>query len=176
MYKYRVTNTSADRGPAHARPIFLTEAGRLLQPGDAAPINRLDKGTSELVDCRDLKVEEGAFPPYVPPKKAKVVDKDDDDAPRPKAAPSTERATLVTVDKRKSSKVVPLRAAGADDEDASEAEVLAASSDDEDDLDIPSVTKADVAKGKLEDLVDPRPTPIAAVAGFHDNLRVGKKN
>lgn len=178
MYKYRITNTSADRGAAHARPIFLTEAGRLLQPGDVAPINRLDKGTSELVDCHDLKIEEGSFPPYTPPKKAKVVvkDDDDDDAPRPKAKQSTEKASLVTVDKRKSSKIVPLRAVGDDDEAADEAEVLSSSTDDDDDLGIPAVTKADVAKGKLEDLVDPTPAPSAAVAGFRDNLRVGKKN
>lgn len=179
MFKYRVTNTSGMRDAgAHARPIFLTEAGRLLQPGDAAPVNRLDKGTQQLVEAGELKVEEGAFPPYVPPKK-KPVEDDDDDQPKKMAAPTHEKAgfrDVQTGKNRKNDKVVPLRAAGADDEQKGGEDVLAASTDEEEDLGIPSVTKADVvSKTGLPDLVDPTPKPASpAVAGFHDNLHVGK--
>jgi len=181
MFKYRVTNTSGARDAgAHARPIFLTEAGRLLQPGDAAPVNRLDKGTQQLVDAGELKVEEGAFPPYVPPKKKKPVEVDDDDDDRPKkAAAANEKVgfrDVQTGKNRKNDKVLPLRAAGAEDEDKEEPEILAASTDDDEDLGISAVTKADVvSKTGLPDLVDPTPKPVsAAVAGFHDNLHVGK--
>lgn len=173
MYKYRITNTAA-------RPIFLTEAGRLLQPGDAAPINRLDKGTSELVSAGELRVDEGSFPPYVAPKKPKAkervssFDDDEDDAPVKKAAPSTEKAALVIVDKKRSSKVVPLIAAGGEEPADEDVEVMSASTDEDDDLGIPSVTKADIAKGKLADIETPAPVVTAATSGFHDNLRVGK--
>lgn len=181
MFKYRVTNTSGARDAgAHARPIFLTEAGRLLQPGDAAPVNRLDKGTQRLVDAGELTVEEGAFPPYVPPKKKKPIEVDDDDDDRPKkqASPANEKVgfrDVQTGKNRKNDKVVPLRAAGAEEEEAEEQEVMAASTDDEEDLGIPSVTKADVvSKTGLPDLVDPAPKPSAAAAGFNDNFHVGK--
>jgi hypothetical protein len=159
MFKYRVTNTSGARDAgAHARPIFLTEAGRLLQPGDAAPINRLDKGTQQLIDAGELKVEEGAFPPYVPPKKKKAVESDDEDDRPKKAAAADEKVgfrDVQTGKNRKNDKVVPLRAAGADAEKKDEPEILAASTDD-DDLGVPSVTKADVvSKTGLPDLVEP---------------------
>jgi hypothetical protein len=179
MFKYRLTNTSRERGAAHARPIFLTEAGRLLQPGDAAPINRLDKGTQELIDIGDLKMETGDYPPYVAPKKPKPKRVDDDDFDRPKkAAPSDEKVgfrDVQTGKNRKNDKVVPLPTAGAEPEKAEEGDAMSASTDDDDDLGIPAVTKNDVvSKTGLKDLDDPSSSSSAAVGGFHDNLHVGK--
>lgn len=58
--KYNVTNvsTSSDKG---ARSVFLTEAGKLLQPGEAITCNRIDNGTWGLEKAGILKIEEGNF-------------------------------------------------------------------------------------------------------------------
>lgn len=186
MFKLRITNTSAERDDGQfARPIFLTEAGRLLQPGEAAPANRLNKGTDELVDCGDLKVEEGNFPAFVEAKKKKPVVEDDDEDDRPKVTKSTvadksEKATLVTVDRKRSSKIIPMVAAGGDQKEDQEGDkdVMKAGGDD-DDLDIPAVTKADLGTGTgLKDpepsSSKPPPAPKVTGAGFHDNHNVGK--
>ena len=72
--KYNVTNVSAhsDKG---ARAVFLTEAGKLLKPGDAISCNRIDNGTWGLEKAGLLKIEQGNFaqapiftdkPPVVP--------------------------------------------------------------------------------------------------------------
>lgn len=182
MFKYRVTNTSGEREHgAHARPIFLTEAGRLLQPGDVAPINRLDKGTQEIIERGDLRLEEGDFPAYVPPKKPKPKprDDDDDDQPRTSARKVEDKtpAKFHDVKAGQNKKSVPMIAPGAQDEPEKEdEEVLSASTagDDEPD-DIPAVTKADLGK-KDEDADEDDSAPSAAAAGFTDNFRVGKKD
>jgi hypothetical protein len=58
--KYNVTNVSthSDKG---ARSVFLTEAGKLLKPGEAISCNRIDSGTWGLEKAGLLKIEEGNF-------------------------------------------------------------------------------------------------------------------
>jgi hypothetical protein len=70
--KYNVTNVSASSEKG-ARSVFLTEAGRLLKPGEKVPVNRVDAGTWVLEKDGVLKIEEGdfeplpIFPPKAPP-------------------------------------------------------------------------------------------------------------
>ena len=60
--KYNVTNVSADSEKG-ARGVFLTEAGRLLKPGESVPVNRIDPGTWGLEKAGVLKISEGDFAP-----------------------------------------------------------------------------------------------------------------
>lgn len=78
MYKKKVTNTSHESVHG-ARAIFLTEAGKLLKPGESCVLNRLNSGTERLVTSKLLTVEDGAFekaPLFPkeekPPKKAPI--------------------------------------------------------------------------------------------------------
>jgi len=67
MPKYKITNTSpaSEKG---ARNVFLTEAGRLLKPGEHCVVNRVDSGTLAQAEAGLLRVEEGSFaaPPIFP--------------------------------------------------------------------------------------------------------------
>lgn len=74
MANFKITNTSASggRGP---RSIFLTEAGRLLKPGETCVVNRLDRGTEALAKSGALKVEKGTFekpPIFTPEEEARL--------------------------------------------------------------------------------------------------------
>jgi regulator of protease activity HflC (stomatin/prohibitin superfamily) len=60
MAKYKITNTSQKHSDGK-RNIFLTEAGKLIKPGEHCLCNRLDSGTQSLVDAKILSVEEGDF-------------------------------------------------------------------------------------------------------------------
>ena len=62
MPKYRVTNVSQTQENG-GRNVFLTEAGKLLRPGESCLINRFGEGTSRLRDSGVLKIDEGAFAP-----------------------------------------------------------------------------------------------------------------
>lgn len=103
MLKYRITNVSGQDGKG-GHPKFVIEAGTLLQPGEAIPVSRVDKGT--YLD-KEFQIEEGEFermPPTVV-KKPVVVDDDDDD----EGVPSVDEkgpGVLVTASSKKKS--VPL--------------------------------------------------------------------
>jgi hypothetical protein len=58
--KFKVTNTS-QLSAGGKRNIFLTEAGKLIKPGESCVCNRLDAGTKRNADAKVLKVEEGDF-------------------------------------------------------------------------------------------------------------------
>lgn len=57
--KYKVTNITHLHPPYQNR--FLTEAGRLLRPGQSCLANRLDKGTWRDADANLISIEEGSF-------------------------------------------------------------------------------------------------------------------
>lgn len=59
MPKFKVTNTSQKSGSP--RNIFLTEAGKMIKPGEHCVCNRLDSGTQAQVDAGILGLEEGDF-------------------------------------------------------------------------------------------------------------------
>jgi len=98
--KYNVTNVSAQSDKS-ARAVFLTEAGKLLAPGDSISCNRIDRGTWGLRDGGLLKIEEGDFPqapifadkPVVPP--------EDETATPPRAENvAARKADALEMDKR----------------------------------------------------------------------------
>jgi len=60
MYKKKVTNNTA-KSPKGKRAIFLSEVGKLLQPGASFALNRIGPGTQRLIDAGDLQVDEGEF-------------------------------------------------------------------------------------------------------------------
>jgi hypothetical protein len=60
MDKYKVTNTS-QRTEKGARNVFITEAGKLLKPGESCVVNRLDNGTKAQGESGLLHIEQGAF-------------------------------------------------------------------------------------------------------------------
>lgn len=60
MYKKKVTNVSASSKKG-ARPIFLTEVGKLLKPGESCVLNRMSPGTERRVTEGLLKVEDGSY-------------------------------------------------------------------------------------------------------------------
>ena len=95
--KYNVTNVSAhsDKGE---RSVFLTEAGKLLKPGEAISCNRIDSGTWGLEKAGILKIEEGNFaqaPLFVVPPPAPAED-ETPTAPKPEdvAARKAEAAAM----------------------------------------------------------------------------------
>jgi len=102
MLKYRVTNISASSKKG-ARNVFLTEAGKLLKPGDKCPVNRLDKGTMVLVDAGVLKLEEGSFAPTpIFPESEPAKQASDDGAAKAKAeAEAKEKAKAEILAKAK---------------------------------------------------------------------------
>lgn len=59
--KYKVTNTS-QLSEGGKRNVFVTEAGKLIKPGEHCVCNRLDNGTRKQADAKVLKIEEGEFP------------------------------------------------------------------------------------------------------------------
>jgi hypothetical protein len=60
MAKFKITNTSQKHSDGK-RNIFLTEAGKLIKPGEHCLCNRLDNGTQSLVDAGILSCQEGDF-------------------------------------------------------------------------------------------------------------------
>jgi hypothetical protein len=148
MLKFRVTNVTAKDGKT-GRAKFLVEAGRLLQPGECAPVNRLVQGTRE---DPDLFIEEGEFNSIPTAPRKQVVDDEDEDAPPIKVEPGA--AQLVTAAKAR--KVVPLNP-GVED-DAPAAAATASKSDDE-----------PLSRDSLDDDVKPaKASEDQAPAGFSD--------
>jgi hypothetical protein len=107
MLKFRVTNVTARDGKA-GRAKFLVEAGRLLQPGECTPVNRLVQGTREDAD---LLIEEGEFHPIPTAPRKQVMDEDDENGEPIKFEAGA--AQLVTT--TPTSRSVPLNP-GADDD------------------------------------------------------------
>lgn len=68
--RYRITNTS--KNPP--KPIFLVEAGKLLQPGESCLAARVDEGTRKQESVGDIKIEEGRFQPAPPPPPPGIVE------------------------------------------------------------------------------------------------------
>jgi membrane protein involved in colicin uptake len=72
--KFKIINTS-QLSEGGKRNVFVTEAGKLLKPGDHCVCNRVDAGTRRQADAKVLKIEEGNFqaaalfkkPPVAPP-------------------------------------------------------------------------------------------------------------
>jgi hypothetical protein len=60
MARFKITNNSQKHSDGK-RNIFLTEAGKLIKPGEHCLCNRLDNGTQSLVDAGILAVEQGDF-------------------------------------------------------------------------------------------------------------------
>ena len=133
--RYKVTNTSqlSDDGK---RNVFLTEAGKLIKPGESCVCNRLDNGTKRLADAKVLKIEEGKFsaaPLFVKPPVAEPL------PPTPNTSADQERAAA---DARAMDDRMKAEAA------AEEAEAKAKA-----DADAKAEADADAADAKLEDAV-----------------------
>ena len=60
MAKFKITNESQKHSEGK-RNVFLTEAGKLIKPGEHCVCNRLDNGTQSMVDAGILSVEQGDF-------------------------------------------------------------------------------------------------------------------
>ena len=151
MLKYRVTNVTARDGkPGRAK--FIVEAGRLLQPGDSAPVNRLGRETR---DDPDLEVQEGDFPPIVdaPKKQPPAVDDDDDDVPAPPKRAKEEAGPARLVTAVRGRKIVPLNPEPAK-------EVASAATESNDD--------APLMADELDDEIPSAKAPVAGLGGFVD--------
>ena len=125
MPKYKVTNTSHSSSKGN-RNVFLTEAGKLLKPGEHCVCNRLDNGTRAMAKAGILKVEEGSFarPPIFPPKEDEKVDNS--------AAEAAEKARLEAEAKAQAeAKAKAKAAAEAEAKAKAEAEAEAASQESE---------------------------------------------
>lgn len=110
MPRFKVTNTSQKKVKG-GKNYFLTEAGKLIKPGEYLVCNRLDNGTRQLIDTGFLGLEEGDFKlpsifdddkkkPDSEPKKS-VWDDDDDDGDTgiPTANPASFEADKVAAAK-----------------------------------------------------------------------------
>ena len=102
MPRFKVTNTSQKKVKG-GKNYFLTEAGKLIKPGEHLVCNRLDNGTRQLVDAGFLGLEEGDFKlpsifdddkkkPASEPEKSVWDDDNDDDEGIPTANPASYEA------------------------------------------------------------------------------------
>lgn len=91
--KYKVTNTT-QLSEGGARNVFITEAGKLIKPGETCVCNRLDGGTKRLADAKALQIDEGAFEP--PP----VFKKEPVKPPEPPTASTKESQDRAAADAR----------------------------------------------------------------------------
>jgi len=111
MAKFKITNTSQKHSDGK-RNIFLTEAGKLIKPGEHCLCNRLDSGTQTLVDSKILSVEEGDFTiPSIFADTAPVSKSDTSDAD---AAAKTAEADKAAADKAAADKAAAEDKAAAD--------------------------------------------------------------
>lgn len=145
MHKYKVKNTSK-------AAVFLTEAGRLLRPGEEISVARIDKGTRE--DKR-LQITTGEFTPPAPVIKApKKVVEDDEETNAVTKATVQDSSPAELVDRKRASKSVPLVAAGGENdagEHEGEHEKVAAATDGHHDDELESlIPKAEKPADKEE--------------------------
>ena len=126
MPKYKLTNTSAQT--KKKRAIFLTEAGRLLKPGEHAVVNRLDKGTELLVNSGALKKEEGDFekpPIFTPEEEARLAGKKAPSTPEEKAAQEVADAHAAKAQAARNAAKAEVEALAREAADAKAAEISA---------------------------------------------------
>jgi hypothetical protein len=60
MPRFKITNESQKHSEGK-RNVFLTEAGKLIKPGEHCLCNRLDNGTQSMIDAGILSKQEGSF-------------------------------------------------------------------------------------------------------------------
>ena len=82
MPKFKITNISQTHKDG-AKNFFLTEAGKLIKPGEHCVCNRLDNGTQAQIDAGLMKCEQGDF------KLPSIFDEDKPKAEVPAVSPKT---------------------------------------------------------------------------------------